>query len=81
LGQPRHGEGVVDELHILQRVQRKSLVLLIFLVSWEVWRERNARVFRNVATLPIIIVAKIRAEAALWSLAGAKNLGSIMPRE
>jgi hypothetical protein len=31
--------------------------------------------------MPTIVVSKIRGEAALWSLAGAKNLGSIMPRE
>jgi hypothetical protein len=62
-------------------VHRKSLVSLIMLVSWEVWNERNARVFPNVATLPTIVASKIREEAALWSLAGAKNLGSIMPRE
>jgi hypothetical protein len=62
-------------------VPRKSLVTLILLVSWEFWSERNARVFCNVANLSIIVVAKIRGEAALWSFAGAKNLDSIMPRE
>jgi hypothetical protein len=46
-------------------VQRKSLVTLIMLVSWEIWNERNARVFRNIATLPNIVVEKIRGEAAL----------------
>jgi hypothetical protein len=62
-------------------VRQKSLVCLIMLVSWEIWNERNTRVFRKVATMPTIVVSKIRGEAALWSLAGAKNLGSIMPRE
>jgi hypothetical protein len=62
-------------------VRRKSLVSLILLVSWEVWKERNARVFHKVATMPNIVVTKIRGETALWSLAGAKHLGSIMPRE
>jgi hypothetical protein len=62
-------------------VRRKSLVTFIMLVSWEIWNERNARVFRNIAMLPNIVVEKIRGEAALWSLAGAKNLSSIMPRE
>jgi hypothetical protein len=31
--------------------------------------------FRKVATLPTIVVAKIREEAALWSLAGVKKIG------
>jgi hypothetical protein len=40
-------------------VRRKSLVSLILLVSWEVLRERNARVFRNVATLPSVVVTRL----------------------
>jgi hypothetical protein len=62
-------------------MRRKSLVSLIMLVSWEIWNERNARVFRNIAMLPNVVVEKIRGEAALWSLAVAKNLSSILPRE
>jgi hypothetical protein len=42
---------------------------------------RYARVFRNIVMLFNVVVEKIREEAALWSLAGAKNLSSILPRE
>jgi hypothetical protein len=59
--------------------RRKSFDTLLMLVTWEIWNERNVRVFLNVATLPSIVVSKIRGEAALWSLVGAKHLGSIMP--
>jgi hypothetical protein len=38
-------------------------------------------VLHNVATLPTLVASKIRGEVAIWSLAGAKNLVSIMPRE
>jgi hypothetical protein len=31
--------------------------------------------------MPMVVVAKIKGEAALWSAAGATHLGSIMPRE
>jgi hypothetical protein len=62
-------------------MRRKSLVTLIMLVSWEILNERNARVFWNIAMLPNVVVEKIRGEAALWSLAGAKNLSSILPRD
>jgi hypothetical protein len=62
-------------------VRRKSLVSLILLLSWEIWSEHNARVFHNVATLHTVVVPKIRGEMALCSLAEAKNLGLIMPRE
>jgi hypothetical protein len=60
-------------MEIVPNYPTKSLVTLIMLVSWEIWNERNARVFRNIAMLPSIVVEKIRGEAALWSLAGAKN--------
>ena len=51
------------------------------LVSWEVWNERNARVFRNKATTSIMLIEKIKEETTVWCLAGAKALSSIVPRE
>ena len=51
------------------------------LVTWEVWKERNARVFQHVCRLPSVLVEAIKAEARLWIIAGAKHLGSLMPRE
>jgi hypothetical protein len=51
------------------------------LVSWEIWKERNARVFSNNAPTMAMVVNKIKDEAALWSLAGAKALSNVMPRQ
>jgi hypothetical protein len=34
-----------------------------------------------VVSMPSIVVFKIKSGAALWSLAGAKHLGSLIPRE
>jgi hypothetical protein len=61
--------------------RRKSLASLIMLTSWEIWNERNSRVLRKVSTMLMVVVAKTKREAALWSAAGATHLGSIMPRE
>jgi hypothetical protein len=61
--------------------RRKSFASLIMLTSWVIWNERNVRVFRNFASLPYVVVTKIKGEATLWSIAGAKHLGSTMPRE
>jgi hypothetical protein len=61
--------------------QRKGLASFMILISWEVWKERNTRVFNNKATTAPMLVAKIKDEIALWSLAGAKALSNIMPRE
>ncbi|KAF7055568.1 hypothetical protein CFC21_063086 [Triticum aestivum] len=59
----------------------KALASLTMLISWEVWLERNARVFRNSATPCMVIISKIKQEVSLWALAGAKHLGVVMPRE
>jgi hypothetical protein len=59
----------------------KAVASLLMLTVWEIWNERNARVFRNDSTMPSIIVAKIHAESRLWVLAGAKRLSCILPRE
>ena len=59
----------------------KGMASLLMLISWELWKERNARVFRNVSAPPMILVEKIMDEAALWALAGAKGLDVILHRE
>ena len=57
----------------------KALGSLTMLISWEVWSERNARVFRNSAAPFMVIINKIKQEVLLWALAGAKHLGVVMP--
>ena len=54
---------------------------LMMLVVWEIWNERNARVFRNTAAPTTVVIAKIKDEASIWARAGAKYLCNIMLRE
>ena len=54
---------------------------LMMLVAWEIWNERNARVFRNTAAPTTVVITKIKDEASIWARAGAKYLCNIMPRE
>jgi hypothetical protein len=61
--------------------QRKALATLMLLTVWELWNERNARVFRNKSSPSFVVLDRIKNEARLWVLAGAKKLGSIMPGE
>jgi hypothetical protein len=77
LGQPCNGQGVVDELHLFKRSASEITCLSHHACLLGVWNKRNARVFHNVVTMPTIVI-EIRGEMALWSLAGAKNLGSIL---
>jgi hypothetical protein len=54
---------------------------LAMLISWEIWKERSACVFRNTYTTSSFVIIKIKEEIALCSLAGAKAVGNVMPRE
>jgi hypothetical protein len=60
---------------------RKAMASLTLLVSWEVWNERNARVFRAKNAPPQVVFDNIKKEGRLWVIAGAKKLGEMMPRE
>jgi hypothetical protein len=59
---------------------RKPLASISLLVIWELWNERNARVFRNKFS-PFVVFDNIKREARLWVLAGAKRLGDLIPGE
>ena len=60
---------------------RKALASITLLASWEIWNERNARVFWNKFASPAVVFNKNKADARLWVIAGAKRLGEIMPGE
>jgi hypothetical protein len=60
---------------------RRPLASLMLLISWELWNERNARIFRNTPGLVGVVVVKIKEENSLWSMARARHLINIMPRE
>jgi hypothetical protein len=60
---------------------RKAMASIAMLVSWEICKERNARIFQNSFSTSAMIVQKIKEEATLWSLAGAKAVSILLPRE
>jgi hypothetical protein len=51
---------------------------LSILVSWTVWKERNARIFQGAENAPALMVETIKSEARLWTKAGNKNLARIV---
>jgi hypothetical protein len=61
--------------------RRKAMASLTMLVVWELWNERNARIFNNKSATPTIVMSKIRCEAKSWGIAGATHLCNIMPGE
>jgi hypothetical protein len=60
---------------------RKALASLAMLVSWEIWKERNATVFHNKSITVSMLVAKMKEEAEMRRLADAKAPSNVMPRE
>ena len=64
-----------------EHMPRKGIRSLAILVIWEIWCERNARVFRKRETSAPGLLAKIKSEAGAWALAGAKDLESLLMRE
>lgn len=56
---------------------RKGFDSLFALTSWTIWKERNARCFRESATTIPELLTMIKAEAEQWANAGAKNLWSL----
>jgi hypothetical protein len=58
-------------------VKRKGADTLFGLVAWELWKERNARLFRNESATSAQFLAKVKQIADLWIRAGARQLGAL----
>jgi hypothetical protein len=41
------------------------------LTAWEIWLERNRRIFQHEMLSTTALVARIQDEAILWNMAGA----------
>jgi hypothetical protein len=61
----------------LEGNQRKGMDSLFTLTSWQIWKERNTRCFKEAATTVPDLLLIIKVEANQWAQAGAKNLRSL----
>ena len=52
----------------LRNVRTKALRSLLLLVNWEIWKERNARIFDRRESSTIALLTKIKQEAGLGAL-------------
>jgi hypothetical protein len=50
---------------------------LALLIIWEVWKERNNRIFDHTESTTTSLVIKIKSEFGLWLSAGAKSLANL----
>ncbi|XBJ27109.1 hypothetical protein VPH35_004423 [Triticum aestivum] len=60
---------------------RKAKTSLQMLICWEIWNERNARVFRSKPCHPSRVVVTIKDEAKTWVIAWARLLGNLIMGE
>ena len=61
----------------VHRGSRKGFDSLLMLTCWVLWKERNARTFRNEAKDARELCLEILQEAALWLRAGYSTLSSL----
>ena len=62
---------------LLDSEKRQGFDALVLLVSWEVWKERNVRIFRNEVSTVATIAKRIHDEGSLWIEAGFIPLATV----
>jgi hypothetical protein len=58
-------------------ISQKAFRSLALLISWELWKERNSRIFNRSESPITTLVSKIKEEFSLWLSAGAKCLATL----
>ncbi|WVZ52504.1 hypothetical protein U9M48_003557 [Paspalum notatum var. saurae] len=64
----------------LEKSLRKGFNSLVILVSWELWKHRNACVFDGVRPQAQTVLTQVAAEGHLWCLARALGLHDLLLR-
>jgi hypothetical protein len=52
---------------------------MVMLTTWELWRERNNRVFSRSSRMPEQVFRAIQEEARTWVRAGNRGLEAVLP--
>jgi hypothetical protein len=60
-----------------QGQQKKGFDSLFALVSWQLWKERHARCFKEASATVTNLLMIIKVEVEQWAKAGAKVLESL----
>jgi hypothetical protein len=55
----------------------KGLHSANILITWEILKERNGRMFNNKSSLPSTLLQKIKDGSKNWIMTGAKHLAEI----
>jgi hypothetical protein len=63
---------------LVQQDSRKGFDCFVVLVAWHLWKERNARVFNNVALRTPEFLSMVRSQGHCWVAAGYDALSDFM---
>jgi hypothetical protein len=58
--------------------RQKAFNLLVFLVAWSLWLERNIRVFNRSTSLVAAMLVSIQGRVELWSRVGLLNRSELI---
>ena len=58
--------------HNAPKEKKKGTISMIHMVAWDIWEERNRRVFQQREMTTAQLIRIVREEINLWNLAGAK---------
>ena len=58
---------------------KKGQSSLVILTLWQVWKERNRRIFQHQQNDVMGMVAIIKEEARAWIISGANFLAAYLP--
>jgi len=59
-------------------LRREGVRSMIMLASWEIWKERNNRVFNRKCNSCVQVFRAIQEEAKVWIRAGNKGLAELL---
>jgi hypothetical protein len=59
--------------------KRQGVSSMVILTIWEIWNERNGRIFRKASRNLNQVLHSIQDEARTWAFAGNRELGRILP--
>jgi hypothetical protein len=73
------GQWFVDMGSSGQRSTRDGVRSMIMLTVWEIWKERNNRVFSKITRTSEQVFSAIQDEAKIWIRAGNRGLEMVLP--
>lgn len=73
------GQWFVEMGNSGQQTRRHGVRSMVMLTVWEIWKERNNRVFNKINRTPEQVFSEVQDEARVWIRAGNKGVEMVLP--